>query len=845
MPVLSLTSISPPAPTDHKLGVVDPGETEIANLRRELAALREREQDLLDFVENGSLALHWVNVDGLVVWVNQAELDLLGYTREEYIGHPIAEFHADQPVIDDILSRLKDGETLHNYEARLRTKSGEIRHVLISSSVRFEGDRFIHTRCFTRDITERKRFEQRLMAQYAVGQVLAGADSLEAAAPALLEAVAAPLDWCVGIFWTPAQSGEFLRCAAHWERGCSTAGGGFAAACGDFTFAPGAGLPGRVWSAKAPSWIEDLRADPNFPRLELAARHGLRSAFALPVFLAARFHGVMEFLATETRSVDDDLLKMAESLGHQIGEFVERTSAQQRVAEREESYRVLTETVTDGILTVDASHRILFANAAAGRIFGYSPEELAGLDLSLLMPDSQRARHQAAMAQYLETGQRHMAWDSFRTTGRHRAGYDIPIELSLGEYRRQDQRLFVAILRDITDRTRMDEALRQTTKLESLGILAGGIAHDFNNLLTGVMGNISLALDTIPDSNPAKPNLQDAVEATERAAILTRQLLAYAGKGRFLIQPTDISGLVREISSLVRRSIPSHVALRLDLADSLPKVEADVAQLQQLLMNLVINGAEAIPEGRQGTVLVITRLQHMDAEQIASLGVSEIVPGDYVAINVHDNGVGMDEATLSRIFDPFFTTKFTGRGLGLAAAGGIVRGHKGGLKVFSSPGQGTTFRVLLPAAATARDSVQAPAAARDGLGGRGMILLVDDEPIVRRVATSALTRYGYTVVSSDNGREGVERFRELHTRLKLVILDMTMPVMSGEEALDRLREIDPEIPVILSSGYSEMEATRRFAGRELAGFLQKPYTAAQLAAKVQSVLQESRGIATP
>jgi PAS domain S-box-containing protein len=824
---------------------VDPGETEIANLKRELAALREREQDLLDFVENGSLALHWVDVEGRVIWANQAELDLLGYTREEYIGHHIAEFHADQPVIDDILRRLMAGETLHNYEARLRTKSGDIRHVLISSSVSFEGDRFVHTRCFTRDITERKRFEQRLMAQYAVSQVLAGSESLEVAAPRLLEAVAGPLDWCVGIFWTPAEPGDFLQCAAHWERVGSRDDEAFGAACRDFTFTRGVGLPGRVWSTTGPSWIEDLRADPNFPRLQLAARYGLRSAFALPVFLAARFHGVMEFLAAETRSVDDDLLKMAASLGHQIGEFVERTSAQQRVAEREESYRVLTETATDGILTVDASHRILFANAAAGRIFGYTPAELAGSDLSLLMPEAQRVRHQAAMAQYLETGERHMAWDLFRTSGRHRAGYEIPIELSFGEYRRQEERLFVAILRDITERTRMDEALRQTTKLESLGVLAGGIAHDFNNLLTGVMGNVSLALDTIPDSNPAKQNLHDALEATDRAANLTRQLLAYAGKGRFLIQPTDISALVREISSLVRRSIPSHVALRLDLADSLPKIEADVAQLQQLLMNLVINGAEAIPEGRQGTVLVITRLQQVDAQEIASLGTSEIVPGDYVAINVHDDGVGMDEATLSRIFDPFFTTKFTGRGLGLAAAGGIVRGHKGALKVFSSPGQGTTFRVLLPVAAAPRETIQAPAAARDALGGRGIVLVVDDEPTVRRVAASALTRYGYTVIASDDGRDGVERFRELHVRLRLVILDMTMPVMSGEEALDRMRAIDPEVPIILSSGYSEMEATRRFAGRDLAGFLQKPYTAAQLAAKVQSVLQESHGTAAP
>jgi CheY-like chemotaxis protein len=236
---------------------------------------------------------------------------------------------------------------------------------------------------------------------------------------------------------------------------------------------------------------------------------------------------------------------------------------------------------------------------------------------------------------------------------------------------------------------------------------------------------------------------------------------------------------------------------------------------------------------------VMTRAQEVDARYLAALGNADIAPGQYVTITVQDNGVGMDEATLGKIFDPFFTTKFTGRGLGLAAAGGIVRGHKGALKVFSSPGQGTTFKVLLPAAAARDRGAEAGATPSLAARGRGLVLVVDDEPIVRKVATTCLQKYGYHVISADNGREGVLCFEELHSQLAIVILDMTMPVMSGEEALDRMRSIDETVPIVLSSGYNELEAVKKFAGKGLSGFLQKPYSSAALADKVQSVVRET------
>jgi CheY-like chemotaxis protein/two-component sensor histidine kinase len=329
------------------------------------------------------------------------------------------------------------------------------------------------------------------------------------------------------------------------------------------------------------------------------------------------------------------------------------------------------------------------------------------------------------------------------------------------------------------------------------------------------------------------------VSASERASDLTRQLLAYAGKGRFVIEPIHIPALVREISNLIQTSIAKNVQLRLELRDDVPLIQADASQIQQIVMNLVINGAEAIRPNDNGTVLVTTGVQNVDEGYLMGTlgGESELPAGTYVSLDVHDNGCGMDEATIARIFDPFFTTKFTGRGLGLAAVQGIVRGHKGAMKVYSRPGEGTTFKVLLPAT----EGVIAPAKkiVPHGVAQNELILVVDDEDIIRRTAKAMLERNGFTVVLAENGKEGVELFQTLSEKISAVLLDMTMPVMNGEEAFRRLKAIRPDVKVILSSGYNEVEAVRRFTGKGLSGFIQKPYSSMALGEKIKSVLEQA------
>ena len=374
------------------------------------------------------------------------------------------------------------------------------------------------------------------------------------------------------------------------------------------------------------------------------------------------------------------------------------------------------------------------------------------------------------------------------------------------------------------DVTEQREVQRQRTqRVESLGVLAGGIAHDFNNLLVGILGNASLALTRLPPESPARDDVKRIETAAERAADLTRQMLAYSGRARFHIEPVDLSAMVLEMGELLRSSIPKHVTIHFDLHAAPPAVEADLAQMRQVVMNLITNAADATgPDGGAVTIRTVTHeIEHPAADETG-----EVVPaGRYVMLEVHDDGCGMDEDVRRRMFDPFFSTKDRGHGLGLAATLGIVRAHRGSIRVVSAPGGGTTVHVLLPALAQpvagriarpATPAVETPPA-------RGVVLVVDDEDGVREFIRSALEFDGFEVFAAKDGTEGVAVFREHADRIDLVVLDMTMPGLSGERTFEELRKVRPDVRVVLSSGYNEDEAIARFAWRGLAGFLQKPY----------------------
>ena len=382
------------------------------------------------------------------------------------------------------------------------------------------------------------------------------------------------------------------------------------------------------------------------------------------------------------------------------------------------------------------------------------------------------------------------------------------------------QRLIAAHL-DITARKLSEEAHYSAQKLESIGLLAGGIAHDFNNLLTGILGHASLLSAEVPAASAERT--QAIMDGAQKAADLTRQLLAYAGKGRFVVRELDLSALVEEMSDLIRVSVPRHITVEHKLGRRVARVRADAGQIQQVVMNLAINAAEAIGE-KHGTVVISTGAEDLDAPLAGVLG-EQLAPGLYTWLEVADDGCGMDAGTLARIFDPFFTTKFIGRGLGLAAVAGIVRSHKGGIRIISAPGRGSTFRVLFPAVA------------EGGRAGRRKVLVVDDEATIRDLFRKVLENRGYTVTCVPDGRAAMELLQSPGSGFALVVLDVAMPVMGGPEVLTAIRRTMPELKVLLTSGYSEGEV-RRLCGGDAGDFLQKPYTAQRLADKVRAALEE-------
>jgi two-component system cell cycle sensor histidine kinase/response regulator CckA len=402
----------------------------------------------------------------------------------------------------------------------------------------------------------------------------------------------------------------------------------------------------------------------------------------------------------------------------------------------------------------------------------------------------------------------------------------------------------VATYQDITaqktatqDRLEFERRLQETQKLESLGVLAGGIAHDFNNLLTGVLGNASLArLELPPGYATVRTALDNLEQAALRAGDLCKQMLAYAGKGRFVVQPLSVSRMVRETAELLEVSISKKVSLELRLAEGLPAVNADAAQLRQILINLVVNASEAIGD-RGGLVTIKTGRVRATREFFDQLVFSDqMEEGDYVYLEIADTGCGMDAATLARIFDPFFTTKFTGRGLGLAAVLGIVRGHKGAVKVRSEEGRGSTFTVLLPAIGAPATPPELLAQAVSEARSAGVILLVDDEETVRAVAAKILRSRGYDVVTAGDGAEALAVFSKQPGRFDLVLMDLTMPKMDGEETFRALRKEDASVRVMLMSGFDEQDTVKRFQGQGAVGFVPKPFTADVLLARVRQAL---------
>lgn len=526
-----------------------------------------------------------------------------------------------------------------------------------------------------------------------------------------------------------------------------------------------------------------------------------------------------------------------------IGRMVKlQQNERDRLYESEERLRVIFETSESGIILVSPLGVIDFANMRMAEMLGMTLKELIGTSYPDHLHESEKRVGDKRMRQLISGDIQSVTLDRryIRLDGSDFWGHLSGRRL---ENTDGSLRALVGVISDVTEsklaeegRRQLEQQFYQAQKLESLGVLSGGIAHDFNNILTVILGHCYIAREYINSEQEYKASFQQVETAANRAANLCRQMLTYAGKSPLVQTPVNLWLLVDEVVKMLQSAIHKNVTIELDLQQDVPEIKGDAGQIQQIIMNLIINAAEAIGDANGSIRVLLTKIAvGKDKEQTDTFG-TVFLAGKYACLEVTDTGCGMDEETQKRIFEPFYTTKFTGRGLGMSAIRGIIKSHEGILMLVSQPGNGTTFKICFPIPEVADYHATGTTALTIPTKTGGTVLLVDDEHTLRNMGKTLIKVLGYSVLTAEHGREALEIYRDHSSEIDLVLLDLIMPVMGGIEAYHELRKITLSLPIVFCSGYSVEPVLELIEHDEHADFVHKPYNPEQL----RDVMMKSR-----
>ncbi len=793
---------------------------------------------------------------GQLAKVGGWELDLrsmkLSWTRETFtiaeidplIEPPLEEginlFAPDaRPAIVAALKVAMEQGTPYDLELPIITAKGRHRWVRTQGYATKENGQAILLRGTFQDITERKRAEFFKNSEREVLEFIARGGQLPESLTRIVKCYESGFPGARGAMLLLDEAGQYLR-----FEGKHTIPPAYAEAVEKAVVSTGVSFCCTAIHEKKTVVVADMAKDQRwFAFQHLTLTHGIQACWVVPIVgNSDRILGTFAFYFNTPKEPTPADLKIMEGGAYLASLVIEREEAARARQRNADRLALATRAAGVGIWEYDVKKNVLVWDEQMYRLYGITEDQFIGCyeawQKALHPEDKARAEleiEQALRGKSEFDTEFRILWPDGST--RHIRALSIVQRTAQGTPHRM-----IGTNWDITDRKlaevqtlQLERKMMETQKLESLGVLSGGIAHDFNNLLTGILGNASLAGLELPTSSPIHDNLKAIKTGATRAADLCRQMLAYAGKGRFHVTTLSLNRLIEESAQLVQLSISKHAVLRYNLDPSMPTIEADATQIRQVIMNLVINASEAIGK-KSGVISINTGLTRVDASYLGgTLSAPELPSGTYVHLEVSDSGCGMDAKTQAKIFDPFFTTKFTGRGLGLAAVLGIVRSNKGAVKVYSEVGRGTTFKLLFPyVSGSEMETPQTGKIAQTR--GYGCILVVDDEETVRSTAAMMLGKMGFEVALTHDGREAVDVYRQQPDRFRMVLMDLTMPHLDGEQAFRELRAIKPDVKVILMSGFNEEESRLRFTGKSLSSFIQKPFDYQLLNTMIQDVL---------
>ena len=762
---------------------------DIDDLKRTQAELERSQRYLGDFFEHASIGLHWVGRDGTILRVNQAELDLLGYTRDEYIGRNIREFHDDRDVIEDILRRVILGEVLHDYPAQLRCKDGSVKHVLIDSSGFFDDGQFKHTRCFTRDVTVEYRAQEASARLAAI--VTSSTDAI----------IGKTLD---GVITSWNAAAERIFGYAETEM------------VGQPIFRL---IPEEYHDAERALLTQIGRGEAvEVSEAERITKDGRRIHISISV--------------SPIRDLQDRVVG-ASSIKRDI---TERKEAAETLRQSQERLQLALRAARMGTWRWDVTTNALSWDEGLENLYDLAPgEEITRYEqfIERVHPDD-RAFVENSVQRALEGGGLDYEFRIVLPNGRVRWLADQGRVV-----RDQGGNLLymTGVCLDVTERKHAEERLRQAQRMESVGQLAGGIAHEANNMMSVVLGCADYVLQRTDLSEPVRQDVAQIWKAAKRTAGVTQQLLAFSRRQVLQPQVLDLNATVRGLEPILTRTLGESSGLRMHLSATLGRVRADPGQLEQVLINLTLNARDAMQDG--GRLTIETMNVMLDPRYVAAKPVETLKPGEYAALIVTDTGHGMDRETLGRVFEPFFTTKGVGQGtgLGLSTVYGIVKQSGGFIWAYSEPGLGTTFKLYFPLVPTNDEMTDTPEATPPAHPDE-VVLIAEDEPMVRGIMARTLRDSGYGVLEAADGREALEILEARGGDVSLIVADVVMPGLGGREMAARLAERWPRVSVLFTSGYTGLDVVRRGLREEGREFIQKPLAPEALIRKVRQMVDE-------